>query len=168
MRIQPFVCNLLLDSPFSFKGGLWYIGYRYHLLSWSHPHDGTVVALSGIHLIQTGEGPPWKRELHPDRQKREDTVENEAVCQNTLLFFYMAATSRISTPPVAQFATDFPDVLERVRMGAKALRRQEMPEDICLLIFCVLPHWHSGDLSEVSKLRNKKKRSLMSVFRRQL
>lgn len=82
---------------------------------------------------------------------------------NTLLFFYMAANSRISTPPVAQFATDFPDMLERVGTGAKALRRQEMPEDICLLIFCVLPHWHSGDLSEVSKRRNKKKRSLVSV-----
>lgn len=165
--IQQFVCGLLLDSPFSFKGGLWYIGYRYHLLSRSHPHYRTVVALSGIHLIQTGEGPPRKRELHSDRQMREDTVENKAVCQNTLLFYYMA-NSRISTPPVARFATNFPDVLERVRMGAKSLRRQEMPEDICLLIFCVLPHWHSGDLSEVSKRRNKKKkRSLMSVFQRQ-
>lgn len=121
--VQQLVCGLLLDSPFSFEGGLWYIGYRYHLLSWSHPHDGAVVALSGIHLIQTGEGPPGKRELHSDTEReREDTVEDKAVCQNALLFVYMAATSRISTPPVAQFATDFPDVLERVRMGAKALQ----------------------------------------------
>lgn len=157
VRVQQFVCGLRLDSPFSFKGGLWYVGYRYHLLSRSHPHDRTVVALSGIHLIQAGEGPPRKRELHPDRQMREDTVEHKAVCQNTLLFFYMPANARSSTPPVARFATDFPDALERVGMGAKALRRQEMPEDICLLIFRVLPHWHSGDLSEVSKRRNKKK-----------
>lgn len=151
---KQFVCGLLLDSPFPFKGGLWYIGYRYHLLSRSHPHYRTVVALSGIHLIQTGEGPPRKRELHSDRQMREDTGENKAVCLNTLLFLYMAANSRISTP---QFATELPDVLERVRMGAKSLRRQEMPEDICLLIFCVHPHWHSGDFSEVSKQRNKKR-----------
>lgn len=80
----------------------------------------------------------------------------------------MAADSRISTPPVAQFATDFHDALERVRMGAKSLRRQGMPGDICLLMVCVLPHWYSGDLSEVSKRRNQKKRSLMSVFQRQL
>lgn len=35
----------LVGGAFSFKWRLWYISYRYHLLSWSDPHYGTVVAL---------------------------------------------------------------------------------------------------------------------------
>lgn len=73
----------LLNSPFSFKGGLWYISYRYHLFSRSNPHDGTVVAFCGIHQPQTGEGSPWKSPLQP-RQTEERTQGKiiKAVCQH--------------------------------------------------------------------------------------
>lgn len=52
-----------VGGAFSLKGGLWYVSYRYHLFSGSDPHYGTVVALLGIHLPQTGEGSPWKSAL---------------------------------------------------------------------------------------------------------
>lgn len=50
-------------------------------------------------------------------------------------------------------------------MGAKALHRQEMPDDVLSfhILHTQLPHWHSGDLSKVSMQSNKKKKSLLSL-----
>lgn len=154
-----------LDSPFPFKGGLWYIGHRYHLLSRSHPHYRTVVALRGIHLIQTGEGPPRKRELHSDR--RRTRLETKR-CVRTPCFSVRRPIQGSRRHPAAEFCHRFPDVLERVRTEAKAVCGREMPEDICLLILCALPRWRSGDLSEVSARRNKTRRSPMSAFQTRL
>ena len=87
----------LLDSPLPFERGLGDVSHRDHLLSRAHPHDGTVVALTGTHLLQAGEAPPRKRQLQTD--ETGDTMR-----------------------------------LRGLRMGATALHRQEMPEDVCLLI----------------------------------
>lgn len=53
----------LICGAFSFKRRLWYISYRYHLLSWSDPHYRTVVALCGTYQPQTGKRSPWKSPL---------------------------------------------------------------------------------------------------------
>lgn len=70
----------VIYSPFPFKRGLWYIGYRNHLFSWSNPHNGTVVALGWTHQTQTGERSPWKCPLQPDRLgkwEKEDMLQNQ-------------------------------------------------------------------------------------------
>lgn len=57
----------LVGGAFPFKRRLWYISYRYHLLSWSDPHYRPVIALCGTHLPQTGEGSPRKSPLQKRR-----------------------------------------------------------------------------------------------------
>lgn len=60
-----------VNTPFPFEGRLGYVGHGDHLLSWSDPHDGAVVALRGALQPQTGVGSPRQSPL---REKHQNQV----------------------------------------------------------------------------------------------
>lgn len=77
----------------------------------------------------------------------------------------LAADSKISTPPVAEFVTDSLTCLRGFRNGSQSPPQTGSARGcLSLDILCTrLPRWHSGDLSEVSVRSNEKKKSFCSL-----
>lgn len=163
------VCHSPLDSPFSFKRRLWYISYRYHLLSWSDPHYRTVVALCGTHQPQTGKRSPWKSPLEPDRQGGKEgggKVKTQGNKNQSIAFLvgtqfikcFIYLVCRNCSP--GKTCHWHPGWFGGCWIWAKAVHKQETPEDVRLLIFSVRRHssaaW-AGDLKSQHRTTNRRR-----------
>lgn len=168
----------MVYSPFSFKGGLWYISHRYHLFSWSDPHYGTVVALRGTHQPQTGERSPRKSPLQPDKtrgksvrkrghwgaqsKQRVGTSFTFFTCLPIHQVFYLfhrfqKRKSREQKLSLWRDLSPAPDMFQR---APKLSTDRKRWGGVCLLIFSIRHHsstLHAGDLKCQRGIANSRK-----------